>query len=672
MNKLLQKFIKVCPKTGRIRKITLPGGFYNLLFPIVGLAALLWIIIRVVPKPSRAQYPCIKAATPIASGFLVYLAAIAVSALVYWKTKKKIFLSPFFAILALVVFGFGGSFLINNTLNDSDVKLPNSIHTANSPIGEAKGIFPGRVVWAYDPNATNDNCNPTEVGHAWWMSENNNQTVIDGMVSKVIQSLTGKTSDINAWDAIFKYHNNTRGKGSVSYKSGEKIFIKINNVSGWGGNFDPKDLSVVANSSYGDAETSPEIILSVLRQLVNVVGVAQSDIYIGDPIRNTYKHSYDMWYGEFPNVHYLSHDNYTNLGREQVVASTTAKIYYSDKGTVLRENVWSDPTQEGAAVTSDYLYTIYEDAEYLLNIPQLKGHKRAGMTMFAKNHFGSHTRADASHLHNGLVDPVETPNLEGVSRTNYGMYRVQVDMMGHKLLGGKTLFYLLDALWAADQEISYPKKFQMQPFNNGWTSSVFASLDPVAIESVGYDFLRSEFTSTRNVGDGAGTYAQKPAADDYLHQAADSTQWPANIKYDPNNDGNYLTSLGTHEHWNNATDKQYSRNLGTGNGIELVKLMNFTDVEKKSYLPSGYSLNQNYPNPFNPSTKISYSIPTRSRVVIKIYDATGKEVETIENSERSAGTYVVTFNAKQLASGIYYYKITANKFSAAKKFVLLK
>jgi hypothetical protein len=672
MKTFIQNFIKVCPKTGRIRKIIVPGGFYKILFPLIGLAALIWIIIRVVPKPSRAQYPCMKAATPLASGFLVYISALAVSAIVYFKTKKRIFLSPYIATIALVACGFGGTYLINNTSDGSDIVLPNSVHEANVPTGEGQGIFPGRVVWAYNPNATNEDCDPTKVKHAWWMPENNDQAVIDGMVSKVIRSLTGQTADIDSWDAIFKYHNNTRGKGSVSYKQGEKIFIKINNVSGWTGNFSTDDLSVVDNDSYGISETSPQIVLSVLRQLVNVVGVAENNIYVGDPMRNTYKHSFDMWHAEFPDVHYLSHDNYSFLGREQLVASTTARIYYSDKGAELRENVWDESRLGGDIVTDDYLYTIFEDAEYLLNIPMLKGHKRAGMTMFAKNHFGSNTRSDASHLHNGLVDPIETPNLEGVSRTEYGMYRVQVDLMGHKLLGGKTLFYLMDALWAADQEISYPKRFTMEPFNNDWMSSVFASLDPVAIESVGYDFLRSEFTSTRNVGDGAGTYPQKPAADDYLHQASDTSLWASGIKYDPENDGTNLVSLGTHEHWNNATDKQYSGNLGTNTGIELVKLLDYTDVELESNKVTGYNLGQNYPNPFNPSTKINYSIPTGSKVTIKLYDLTGTEIAILENSYRAAGTYSLMFDGKQLASGVYYYKITANNYSDVKKCVLVK
>jgi hypothetical protein len=144
---------------------------------------------------------------------------------------------------------------------------------------------------------------------------------------------------------------------------------------------------------------------------------------------------------------------------------------------------------------------------------------------------------------------------------------VQVDLLGHELLGKKNLFYLMDALWATDYELNQPLKWMMAPFNNDWMSSVFVSLDPIAIESVGYDFLRTEFTPAR----GAGTYVQMSGTDDYLHQAADTTQWAPGIRYDPENDGTVLGSLGVHEHWNDGIHKQYTRNLGIGNGIELLK-----------------------------------------------------------------------------------------------------
>ena len=60
------------------------------------------------------------------------------------------------------------------------------------------------------------------------------------------------------------------------------------------------------------------------------MGVAQSDIYVGDPIKHIYKHLYDAWYEEFPDVHYLDHEDFSYLGREKAVPSTSAKITYSD------------------------------------------------------------------------------------------------------------------------------------------------------------------------------------------------------------------------------------------------------------------------------------------------------------------------------------------------------
>jgi hypothetical protein len=212
----------------------------------------------------------------------------------------------------------------------------------------------------------------------------------------------------------------------------------------------------------------------------------------------------------------------------------------------------------------------------------------------------------------------------------------------------------------------------MKPFNNDWMSSIFASLDPVAIESVGYDFLRTEFTSTRTIQDGAGTYAQKPATDDYLHQASDPSLWAEGIKYDPDNTGVYLTSLGTHEHWNNAVDMLYSRNLGLDTGIELIKHLNITDIEKEYEIPSKFYLAQNYPNPFNPVTTIEYSLPSSQNVSIKVYDAAGSEVAVLENSFKAAGVYNLKFNSKQLSSGIYFYQLTTENYTETKKMILLK
>ena len=89
-------------------------------------------------------------------------------------------------------------------------------------------------------------------------------------------------------------------------------------------------------------------------------------------------------------------------------------------------------------------------------------------------------------------------------------------------------------------------------------------------------------------------------------------------------------------------------------------------------VPGSYTLFQNYPNPFNPTTNIRFALTKQSNVTLKIYDNLGKEIATLVNEVKSAGTYIVDFNASNYASGIYFYKLTTNEFSDVKKMVLIK
>ncbi|MEO8664723.1 MAG: T9SS type A sorting domain-containing protein, partial [Ignavibacteria bacterium] len=92
-----------------------------------------------------------------------------------------------------------------------------------------------------------------------------------------------------------------------------------------------------------------------------------------------------------------------------------------------------------------------------------------------------------------------------------------------------------------------------------------------------------------------------------------------------------------------------------------------------SEIPSGYRLEQNYPNPFNPSTTINFSIPTSSNVTLKVYDALGQEVGTLVDEFKSAGNYSANFTAASaLTSGIYFYTLTSDNFTATKKLMLVK
>jgi len=98
-----------------------------------------------------------------------------------------------------------------------------------------------------------------------------------------------------------------------------------------------------------------------------------------------------------------------------------------------------------------------------------------------------------------------------------------------------------------------------------------------------------------------------------------------------------------------------------------------TDVEADVNLsPNGFNLEQNYPNPFNPSTTISFSIPTEEFVSLKVFNSLGEEVAELVNETKPAGNYSVTFDASELTSGIYFYKLSAGDFTQTKKMIYLK
>jgi predicted extracellular nuclease len=98
----------------------------------------------------------------------------------------------------------------------------------------------------------------------------------------------------------------------------------------------------------------------------------------------------------------------------------------------------------------------------------------------------------------------------------------------------------------------------------------------------------------------------------------------------------------------------------------------FTDVEDNFNSINEYRLNQNYPNPFNPTTTISFTIPASGNVSLKVFNILGKEVATLVNETKSAGNYSVDFNAAGLSSGVYFYQLTTDNFTATKKFTLMK
>ncbi len=107
--------------------------------------------------------------------------------------------------------------------------------------------------------------------------------------------------------------------------------------------------------------------------------------------------------------------------------------------------------------------------------------------------------------------------------------------------------------------------------------------------------------------------------------------------------------------------------IGDANGIMMMKTFVFNFLA-----PREFKLEQNFPNPFNPSTTIQYQLPAAANVTLKIYDALGSEVATLINEKQDAGYREVKFNANRYASGMYIYRLTADKYVSTKKMLLLR
>jgi len=97
-----------------------------------------------------------------------------------------------------------------------------------------------------------------------------------------------------------------------------------------------------------------------------------------------------------------------------------------------------------------------------------------------------------------------------------------------------------------------------------------------------------------------------------------------------------------------------------------------TATHSSPSMPAKFELEQNYPNPFNPSTVISYKVSMNSPVTLKVYDVLGREVATLVNEKKAPGQYSVRFDGSGLASGVYFYRLSAGNFSSTKKLLLMK
>lgn len=409
-----------------------------------------------------------------------------------------------------------------------DTDEPHVPYDGNYPQHEAygKGIgaMPGRVVWTHDPA-----CVAWDGSGYWWELHHFDGAAIQKMVNASIAALGGKETAREGWDALFASKKESRG----GYIQGEKIAIKAN-ING-SGVFDDDD-SGETQMSY----TNPVLLKALLTSLVQEGGARPEDITVYDASRIFPAYMVELCTaGELKGVRFV--------GRKNGAADESAPILWSHSfsGKV------------------NYLPACVTEAAYVINLANLKGHSY-GVTLCGKNHFGS-------FLNGNALRPPEGANLhQWLTKREMGIYSPLVDLMANAHLGGKTVLYMLDAIICAPGEgASITEKnarWQQTPFNGHYTASVFVSQDPVAIDSVGADFLNNEPAVTGN-----NSAAKDITNENYLHEAGLVSHAPSGTVYTDGN-GHTVENLGVHEHWNNSEEKLYSRNLGKDEGIELVQI----------------------------------------------------------------------------------------------------
>jgi hypothetical protein len=489
---------------------------------VLGIGSTAWFLIRVIPKPQRATYPCMRAAAPLMSGFVIWIISFLASSVAFRKARLKWIETKYLAAFLFLIAGTAAAFLMmprTNVEAKSVGNTPEVWYKPNMPVGVARGIFPGRVSWGHNPNITSWD---GKTG-SWWEDRFNDQKEVDKLFCQTLTGLTGSKNEVQAWKALFLHFNKTTRKLNRGYLAGEKITVKINNNNTGG------------HKSSNEINANPQLILSLLKSLIIEAKIPQENITVADPSRFITDNIFEKCHAIYPEVHYIDHDG--GDGREKAAFTENAIPYSVDNGKV-----------------STALAKCVTEADYLINMALLKGHVSQGVTLCAKNYFGC----------TGIeTDWRKNAHSAGFSQNRQGLhtYSVYPDYMGHKDLGAKTMLFLIDGIYSnkfVNQPPAY--KWSLAPFNGQWPSSLFASQDGVAIDAVALDFILTEWPDAPDM----------MYSDYSLIESALANNPPSGTVYDPERDGTPLGSLGVMEHWNNPRDKQYSRNLNSGKGIELV------------------------------------------------------------------------------------------------------
>ena len=371
--------------------------------------------------------------------------------------------------------------------------------------------------------------------------------------SPMLEPAPASSSEPLPYDSVFPPHEPC-GRG-VGARPGRVAWVRDAAAVTWDGSgywwqrehFDEDAVRRMVDDGSAMSYTTPVLLRALLLSLVEDAGVAAGDIAVYDACRIFPAHMMELCSeGALAGVRFRYYDE---GGPNDAAGDESAPV------------VWSADVAGAANVVP----ACVSEADYLINLASLKGHSY-GLTLCGKNHFGS-------LVNSSRLRPPEAAGIHRyVSGQAMGMYTVLVDLFANRLLGGKTMLWMLDGLVPATSEGASVTREAAQwegaPFDGGFAASIFLSQDPVAIDSVGADFLINQpAVVSRNAALEGNLGVQN-----YLHEAALASAPPSGAAY-RDGAGNPVESLGVHEHWNNSVERLYSRDRGESEGIELVRIL---------------------------------------------------------------------------------------------------
>lgn len=304
-----------------------------------------------------------------------------------------------------------------------------------------------------------------------------------------------------------------------------------------------------------------------------------------------------------------------------------------------------------------------------------------------------------------------TLHVTSTSSVPTGIYRIVVTGTNSNNDEHKTILnYLIgkNYVFVGANRPSLEFKVDNHPYNVSqlFTWDLNSNHTLAAVQPQGSGTIRYLFESWSNNGDSVQTVTIIPSMSQYIVNY--KVQYLLAAPVIPGGIGPLVTITGGNEFYDssavanlsisplhvqfNNTTYYFQRWQGTGNGSytgtepSVQITMNNVVGEAAVWdtippigvkgigteIPKTFSLDQNYPNPFNPTTIIKYALPISGYVTLKIYDILGNEVYTLDASFRKAGYYEASFDATNLASGVYFYKLTTDRFVSTKKMLLLK